>query len=568
MLGKVLRTLGGLWLEGREGFRKRKPLLLLAYLALEGPRSRHHLAELFWPNASDRLNSLSVALNQLRRLGLRLEGEEVLRVQVACDALDLLRALKEGELGKARELYGGRFLEGADHGLPPELEEWVWSRRESLAQALWTAHLRRGEALCGLGWPEEARTLLEEARSLPGVAEVVEGAPQLEPFPLEVQRAFFALGWVGWAKGVELLRPPPEALDFLLARGLVGPDGRPTCEIPPTALGLRVALELARRLPLGEAAPLYRAAHPYWEAQDQVRGREALLRLARSRMEEVPGEALAILEGLAPDPELLFLRARVLEQLGRYREALDLLEELPKTPETSALRASVLLRLGQVAEAQAEVEAAARGGPYAQAEALNLQGLLLLGQGRFQEAAEAFARAAVRFLIAGEEGRHLSALSNRAVALAELGQGEEAFQEVLQAAQGRDWLKARIYLNLGVLKERRGQVEEAERLYRTSLALAQGNLEAMGRAWNNLGVLYHRAGRVPEAKAAYEEALQLAQKAQEWVLTATVLANLAELSGELSILEEAIKVLEEAGYAVLAERYRRRLEQFPSGGRV
>ena len=330
-------------------------------------------------------------------------------------------------------------------------------------------------------------------------------------------------------------------------------------------VGRKVALEMARKLSLAEAAPLYWLARAHWEEADFSRGRSALLRLARAQVEERPKEALALLAELAPDPELSLLRARALERLGRYKEALDLLDELPDSPEKSALRGGVLFRLGQFTEAQAEAERATAGGVYAQAEALNLQGMMLLGQGRFQEAAEAFSRASVRFLLAGEEVRHLSALSNRAVALVELGQGEEVFTEVLEAIGPCEGLRARVYLNLGVIKERQGQPAEAERLYRESLALAQGNLEAMGRAWNNLGALYHRQRQHAEAKAAYQEALRLAKAGQEWVLTAAVLANLAELTGERASLEEAIALLEEARYTVLAQRYRSRLEAFRFG---
>lgn len=559
----MLRTLGALSLEGPETpFRKKKPLLLLVYLTLEGPRSRRHLAELFWPGASDGLNSLSVALTQLRTAGVRLEGEEVLRAEVACDALELQSALTRGQLAEARRLYQGRFLEGADDGLPVELEEWVWAKREALALALWAAHVRQAEALFGLGWAEEARDLLQEARHLPGVADLIEAEPELEVFAPEVQRAFFAVQLVGLTPAVELLGLSAEALDFLIGRGLLDAQGQPKLAVPLTVEGRRVALELARKLPLREAAPLYRVARAHWEGADMLRGRAALLRLARAQVEERPQEALALLAEMAPDVELLLLRARALERLGRYKEALEMLDELPDSPEKSALRGSVLLRLGQFAEAQAEAERASGGGVYAQAEALNLQGMMLLGQGRFQEAAEAFSRAAVRFLMAGEEVRHLGALGNRAVAMAELGQGEGAFAEVLEAVGEREGLRARLFLNLGVIKERQGQPAEAERLYRESLALAEGNLEAMGRAWNNLGALYHRQGRPAEAKAAYQEALRLAKAGQEWVLTAAVLANLAELTGERASLEEAIALLEEARYTVLAERYRSRLEAF------
>jgi hypothetical protein len=44
-----LRTLGGLVLHGAKT-RREKPLLLVAYLALEGSRPRRTLAELFWPD--------------------------------------------------------------------------------------------------------------------------------------------------------------------------------------------------------------------------------------------------------------------------------------------------------------------------------------------------------------------------------------------------------------------------------------------------------------------------------------------------------------------------------------
>lgn len=57
-----LHTLGGLALEGMS-FTRPKQLLLLAYLALEGFQSRRHIAELFWPEASDHMKSLTILLN-------------------------------------------------------------------------------------------------------------------------------------------------------------------------------------------------------------------------------------------------------------------------------------------------------------------------------------------------------------------------------------------------------------------------------------------------------------------------------------------------------------------------
>lgn len=224
----------------------------------------------------------------------------------------------------------------------------------------------------------------------------------------------------------------------------------------------------------------------------------------------------------------------------------------------------VAFRLGRVEEALKEAEAAERGEAWAQGEALNLRGLYALAHGEPKEAARFFARAAVRFLAAGEAERQVGALNNRAIALFEAGDpdAENVFQEALEAAGNNPLLRARVALNLGVVREKGGHLEEAEALYREALAWAEeaASFEAMGRAWNNLGALYHRLGRAEEAEAAYRKALHHAQEAQEWLLMAAALANLAELKGDPATLEEAVRLLEEAGHTPLAERYRARLE--------
>ena len=61
----LLRTFGKLELEGTS-LRRPKPLLLLAYLAIEGPQGRGHLAELFFPHSAKARANLSVALSRLR----------------------------------------------------------------------------------------------------------------------------------------------------------------------------------------------------------------------------------------------------------------------------------------------------------------------------------------------------------------------------------------------------------------------------------------------------------------------------------------------------------------------
>ncbi len=564
----MLRTLGGLELVGRS-FTRTKPLLLLAYLALEGPKARRYLAELFWPEAEEPLNNLNVALNQLRPLGL-VQGEGVLRVEVETDVQVLRRLLRQGLLEEARGLYRGAFLEGVELRLGEELEEWVYSTREGVVLEVYQAYARAAQAHYALGLPGKAQGLLEEARGLPGVKWALEGLepppPKTHPLPSEARRAFWALHLLG-DRAPLVADLGGETLELLRREGLLTPEGEVFPWAGPLPLEAQaVALELARSLPLGEALGLYRRARESWSPMDRERAGQALLAEAQRLLSEDPLRALETLAEVPPQGAAELCRARALERLGRYGEALEVLAGLPATPEAAAVRANILFRLGQVAEAQEAAKEAAQGGAWPQGEALNLEGLLAFGQGRFAEAEALFARAAVRFLAAGERGRRVEALSNRAATLFELGdpRAEEVLAEAQEAAQGTPYLLARLTLNLGLMRERQGQLGEAEALYRESMDWSRkaGSLGSVGRAWNNLGTLYHRQGRSQEAEKAYQEALVAAQQAQEWVLCATVLANLAELRSDPATLEEAVALLEEANYPVLAQRYRSRLEGF------
>jgi predicted ATPase len=166
----LLRTLGGLGL-GSTNFTRPKPLLLIAYLALEGPQPRRHIAELFWPEASDHMKSLTVALTQIRQAGSNLiEADDTqLKTPIDSDAKQFLTLLEQQNYSKALELYGGSFLEGfflKDWG--EELEEWVYKTREILAGRAREAMLKVAERDAAKGLFEQAANRAETAYRLRG----------------------------------------------------------------------------------------------------------------------------------------------------------------------------------------------------------------------------------------------------------------------------------------------------------------------------------------------------------------------------------------------------------------
>jgi predicted ATPase len=190
-----LQTLGGLVLHG-SGFSRSKPLLLLAYLGLEGPRDRRHLAELFWPDAQDPLNSLRVTLTQLRAAapGILQETAAGLSSTLEVDAVQLLTALEASD-PQVLERYHGPFLAGCHLSAPgSELEEWIWSTRELLAGRMQEALLRQAEAAAAEGGFEAAARTAEKALALAGL-----------PGPDRLER-FYRVLLAGRSAGAEQLR--------------------------------------------------------------------------------------------------------------------------------------------------------------------------------------------------------------------------------------------------------------------------------------------------------------------------------------------------------------------------
>jgi tetratricopeptide (TPR) repeat protein len=162
----VLRTLGRLELEGSD-LKRPKPLLLLAYLSLQGPQERRHLAELFWPEATNGLASLSTALYRISKDAEDSIEADELRVWslVETDAQQLLAQLDGPSWN--RSLYQGPFLQGLFlPGWSSELEEWVYETRERIAKRVQKSLLQLAEKTASLGQFKEAAQQAEEASKL------------------------------------------------------------------------------------------------------------------------------------------------------------------------------------------------------------------------------------------------------------------------------------------------------------------------------------------------------------------------------------------------------------------
>ena len=167
-----IRTFGHIELSGSSVLQN-KLLLLLCYLAIEGPQLRRHLAQLFWLGATDPANRLSVALSRLRRThpGCVEADEHRVWTDLVTDTSSFVVLLEEGKTDQAAALYGGHFLNDFQCGeLQEELEEWISATRESLARRMVQARLTQAVALAAHGQFGPASRLVEQLQPLVKVA--------------------------------------------------------------------------------------------------------------------------------------------------------------------------------------------------------------------------------------------------------------------------------------------------------------------------------------------------------------------------------------------------------------
>jgi predicted ATPase len=178
-----LKTLGGLQLVGGE-LTRAKPLLVLAYLALEGGATRSELARLFFRTTKDARDSVSTVIGRLRQAlaeHLVVDGDRV-QTTVPCDAVEVLRLFDAGATRAAVDAYGGAFLKGLDLPAGIEIEEWVYGTREAIA-----ASVRSG--LGRLAGEAGARRDFTDAGRLAERAYLVPGAPEPDPETLMLLHA-------------------------------------------------------------------------------------------------------------------------------------------------------------------------------------------------------------------------------------------------------------------------------------------------------------------------------------------------------------------------------------------
>lgn len=167
-----LHALGGLRLADAPRAQP-KALLLLVFLALEGPQPRRRLATLFWPRAGDPLNRLSVTIARLRSVAptaLAVEPHQ-LATELGTDVAALTNALAAGRTDDAIARYRGPFLDAVRvAGIGEELEEWIATTRDDVASQLQRALMRDLRAATRVHTVERAVATAERVLELAGTA--------------------------------------------------------------------------------------------------------------------------------------------------------------------------------------------------------------------------------------------------------------------------------------------------------------------------------------------------------------------------------------------------------------
>lgn len=183
--GVLLHTLGQFKLSGAPLTRP-KPLMLLAYLALEGRQAREDLVEVFFGGEYNGPANLRTTLRRLRQAmpeQLSFAGDRV-ATSVSCDAKIFLDSVDAGDLGRGVAVYQGPFLQGVHlNSWTVELERWMYATRERLGD-------RQRQSLLALALAEARQAEFTAAAGFAVQAAAVNEASELE---LEQSRLLYLL---------------------------------------------------------------------------------------------------------------------------------------------------------------------------------------------------------------------------------------------------------------------------------------------------------------------------------------------------------------------------------------
>jgi DNA-binding SARP family transcriptional activator/uncharacterized protein HemY len=636
-----LVTFGKVRLSGCD-FSRPKPLLLLSYVTLEGPRERRKLAELFWRedtsaknDVSKKLGKLSVVLTQFKREGAAVfpdtPGVDPLPSLVACDALEFLQLLENNNLERALELYHGSFLHDLgkpldDLDVSNEIFDWVLEKREYFGEKARSAMLALAEQAHAKGNAREATLWAEKAY---GVSE----APEMEPAQLSRLQHLLRATKSDVTKKVDkavkasLDEISSEAREVFLAMSL---QTTPNLTVVREALKLSISelsqlreellfaglvnettvlakdmakdwlnahpservpllMKVVRSTPPEEAFALYRSIYRetkgFGGIGDLQKARKAYYLKAKALMDarefaptvETLSELREVenLHEAEPDGPCRFLEAYALERLGRFKEAFALFQTLPEKlhdPNVTALKSVLLWRLGKSDEAKVAADKVQGSGLdwlWARATSTNTLGYLASSNRDFKKAASHFKKAASLYQAAGDKNRWVGSLNNYAVELDKMAldaetEGEDkavvekmrddaelAYQHALDAlneTEGKDTLKARILLNLGVLCERRKDWSRAETFYLEATTFAEnaGVLEIAARLQLNLGLVYFQLKHIGKAQASFAKAIDTAAKAGEYFVQGSAMGYLATTKSDVDGMEVALELIKQS----------------------
>jgi tetratricopeptide (TPR) repeat protein len=232
-------------------------------------------------------------------------------------------------------------------------------------------------------------------------------------------------------------------------------------------------------------------------------------------------ELLEILEGVEDSvDDVLYLKARALDYLGRWTQALSVLEE-GMGHATRTRRMALLL----------------------------LRGRVLSKRGEFREAEEAFEAAAG---LSEEEGCRLDlgkALYGLGVVLRKMGDMEAAVEHMRRALDifeeeeaERDLGRAR--MEMGVIHLQAGQSDEAVEWFGRAMPLLSGRREDSAYLYNNLGIAYSRMAKSRKALEAFEESARLAEAVGLMRAQAYAMTNASDLYVDLGEVERAVEYCE------------------------